>query len=163
MSTNSTVDLTQFSANCSEIDIANGAATIIKEVMKRKNVSVRDLHRSGLISDRARRQFFDKLSSGSLPIGDLFQIFAYLDIDPIQTLVALSGMHDPMAFFNPHCKTASRYAKHIAVILNEIIPACEGDFAPISDNLCRSHAHKTSSAIAAHHNRVAQYSQQPIE
>jgi len=131
-------------------------AELVRTVMEERGISVRKLHETRVIRKCTARAFDDRLRSGEISTGEFNALLHYLGIDRMRATLALIGLHDPDAYFDPTCKTASYLAIETAVTLHEQIAACEGDFEPIRRALCRSLAERMSGLIVEHHKRIEQ-------
>lgn len=129
---------------------------LIRTVMKQKQVTAKRLFDDHVIRRCTFRDFNRRLATGHITITELNALFVYLGIDPIRATLALSILHNADAYFDPSCETASYIAAETALVLTEQIAACEGNFEPIKQTLCRSLAQRTTGAIVEHHRRVEQ-------
>lgn len=129
-------------------------AELVRTVMHERSISVRKLYDNGIIRKCTARAFDDRLRGGEISTGEFNALLQYLGVDRMRATLALIGLHDPNAYFDPTCKTASYLAVETAITLHEQIAACEGDFEPIRLSLCRSLAERMSGLIVEHHKRI---------
>lgn len=131
-------------------------AVLIKDQMKRQGVSVRQLHLEGLIRPHHRNDFYARIADGTLSQAEFNQVTDRLGIDPVRAALTVHCFASGGAYDDPCCETSAEVAKAIAAQLPEEIAACEGEFEPIRDALCRGIGKRTSNAIARYHAAVAQ-------
>jgi hypothetical protein len=138
-------------------DITAGYAALIRMALSMRKTSTRALQRAGIINDRTRRVFFDKLDRGQLTISELREITRYLQIDPMRALIAVAYMNDSAAYFNSCCETVATMAEELTTALQERLAAAQGDFTAIHRNLCKVQASKLAKDIADHSDRANHY------
>lgn len=129
-------------------------ATLIRLAMAKGNVTVDRLLKEGIIRRSTSRDFDYRVQRGILQAAEFSRLLDYLGIDPLRAHLALACLNKPDAYFDPTCETASLVASAMFVSLHEQISACEGNFEPIRESLCRSLAEQTSEKIVNHHKRV---------
>ena len=129
-------------------------AALIRAVMKERRIPAKKLFQDNIIRKCTWREFDKRLSTGQITTAELNALVAYLDIDPVRATLALFCLHNAEAYFEATCETASHLASETVIVLSEQIAACDGDFEPIKQTLCRSLAQRTSGMIVEHHKRV---------
>ena len=131
-------------------------AVLIQDQMRRQGVSIRQLYVEGLIRQNHRNGFYKRIANGSLSQGEFNQVAERLGIVPVRAALTVHCFASGHAYDDPCCETSAEVAKAIAVQLPEEIAACDGEFKPIRDALCRGIGKRTSNAIARYHAAVAQ-------
>ena len=131
-------------------------AILIRGQMKRQGVSIRQLYLEGLIRPHHRNDFYVRIADGRLTQAEFNQVTDRLGIDPVRAALTFHCFASALAYDDPCCETSAEVAKAIAVQLPEEIAACEGEFEPIREALCRGIGKRTSNAIARYHKAVAQ-------
>lgn len=138
-------------------DINAGYPALIRMALAMRKTSTRALQREGIINDRTRRVFFDKLDRGQLTVSEVSGIARYLQIDPMRALIAVTYMNDSAAYFNPCCETVATMTEELTSALQERLAAAKGDFTAIHRNLCKVQASKLAKDIADHSDRANHY------
>lgn len=131
-----------------------GTAEIIRRVILEKAIPLRELQRLGVISERTRRSFDDKLLSGRISIIELNRLCEHLEIDMVRAMVAVLLLRNPMAYFETVCEVVAAYAEESSLAMHEQISAVSGDFGPIRRNLVQAHATKLTRDILDHQERA---------
>jgi hypothetical protein len=143
-----------FPKPCEGPSLTRGHAQIIRAVMERRDITPQILHDAGVIRERFRRHFFQRLEAGQLTVVELHRLSAYLSVDPLRSLIAISLMNEPAAYFDAITETVSFYTAELCISLSNAISSCEGEFETMNRNLCRAHADKISSDIRRHHENI---------
>jgi hypothetical protein len=136
-----------------EVPLA-GTAEIIRRVILEKAIPLRELQRVGVITERTRRSFDDKLMSGRISISELKRLCEHLEIDMVRAMVAVLLLRNPMAYFETVCEVVAAYAEESSIAMHEQISAVSGDFGPIRRNLVQAHATKLTRDILDHQERA---------
>jgi len=134
-----------------------GLATIIRAEIERSGKGLRELTRNRIITERTRRNFYERLDAGHLSTIEVMEIQEFLGIDPIRAMCALFIMRDPMTYFDPFCETLATVAQEFGPALQERVDAISGDFTPIHRNLCKAQASKLAKEMANHSERAKRY------
>lgn len=134
--------------------LPTGIGAIVREQMHRKNISLRELSNNGVISDRARRNLFQRIDAGQLSLSDMVSLYAFLDIDDKRAAVAVTFGHDPLWYFDQACQSLTLCFEEISSVFKEMFSAINGDFEPIERNLWRSYAAKSCAHIKGHQDRI---------
>jgi hypothetical protein len=139
--------------------ITAGYAALIRATLKRQKTSTRALQREGIINDRTRRTFFKKLDTGELTAREMDGIARFLNINPMQALVAVAYMNDPSAYFDPCCQVIAVYNEQLAAAMTERAAALSGDFMVIHRTLrhCTAHVAKISGEIVEQQERTRRW------
>ena len=145
----------QIDSNLAGAEVAQlDYSTLVRVVMKARNISANRLLKDRVIRKCTSRGFSERLGRGQITTAELNALFAYLEIDPVRATLALFCLQDPNAYFDPSCETASSLASETVIALTEQLAACDGIFQPIRQTLCRALAQRTSGMIVEHHRRV---------
>jgi hypothetical protein len=131
-----------------------GTAEIIRRVIVEKAIPLRELQRLGVITERTRRSFDDKLLSGRISIIELNRLCDHLEIDMVRAMVAVLLLRNPMAYFETVCEVVAAYAEESSVAMHEQISAGSGDFGLIRRKLVQAHATKLTRDILDHQERA---------
>lgn len=134
-----------------------GLATIIRAEIERSGKGLRELTRNKVITERTRRNFYERLEAGHLSTAEVLDIQEFLGIDPIRVMCAILIMRDPMTYFDPFCETLATVAEEFGPALQEQVEAIRGDFTPIHRNLCKAQASKLAKEMANHSERANRY------
>lgn len=126
-------------------------SVLIKDQMIRKGISARQLCAEGLIRPSHRNGFFARIADGSLSQAEFNLVTERLGIDPVRAALTVHCFESGRAYEDPCCETSAEVAKAIASQLPEELAACEGEFEPIRDALCKGIGKRTSNAIAKYH------------
>ena len=145
------IDQTDLSRNPTA-NIANGYFALIKMVMERQDISVRQLHDRCRLRNRAT--FMKRLKNGTLLMEETMQCLEALGIDQTRAFVAVHQLGKPDAYFDPVNETAAVMQFELARALNECSAAVSGDFEPIKRGLARSLAGDLVARVSAHQDRV---------
>jgi hypothetical protein len=126
-------------------------SVLIKDQMARQRVSVRQLCAEGVIRPYHRNRFFGRIADGSLSQAEFNLVTERLGIDPVRAALTVHCFESGQAYDDPCCETSAAVAKAIAYQLPEELAACDGEFEPIRDALCKGIGKRTSNAIAKYH------------
>jgi hypothetical protein len=139
--------------------ITAGYAALIRTTLKKQKTSTRALQRKGIINDRTRRLFFAKLDSGELTVSEMDEIARFLDINPMQALIAVAYMNDPTAYFSPCCQVLAAYNEQLVSAITERAAALSGDITVIHRTLhhCPAHVAKISGEIVEQQERTRRW------
>ncbi|MGE4404370.1 hypothetical protein [Pseudomonas sp.] len=140
-----------------------GWAAIIRAEIARSGKGVRELTRANVISERTRRNFYERLEGGLLSTTEVEAIFAYLKINPVKAMVAVQLMQNPMTYYDPACETLATMAEELTHALLEQMSALYGDFTPIHRNLCKVQAAKLAKEFAKHLERSKNFHENGFE
>jgi hypothetical protein len=131
-----------------------GLATIIRAELQRSGKGLRELTHNKIITERTRRNFYERLEGGLLSTAEIVRIQEFLGIDPVRVTIAVMIMKDPMAYFDACCETLVTMTEELGPALQKQVEAIRGDFTPIHRNLCRAQASKLAREMANHSERV---------
>ena len=136
-----------------------GYAALIRTTLSMQKTSTRALQRKGIINDRTRRLFLKKLDAGELTVSEMDEIARFLNINPMQALIAVAYMNDPAAYFDPCCQVLARYNEQLVIAMRERAAALSGDFTVIHRTLfhCPAHAARISSEIVEQQERTREW------
>lgn len=139
--------------------IAAGYATLIRTALSMRKTSTRALQREGIINDRTRRLFFEKLDSGELTVCEMDEIVRFLNINPMKALIAVAYMNDPSAYFDPCCQVLAAYNEQLVTAMTERAAALSGDFTVIHRTLhhCPAHVARISGEIVEQQERTRRW------
>jgi hypothetical protein len=139
--------------------ITGGYATLIRTALTKRNISNRALHRAGVINERTRRLFDDKLDSGDLTMSEMSEITRFLNINPMRALIAVAYLNDPDAYFDPCCEVLTAYNEQLVTAMTERAAALSGDFTVIHRTLhhCPAHVERISGEIVEQQERTRQW------
>jgi hypothetical protein len=140
-----------------------GLAVIIRAEISRSGKGVREMTRCKVISERTRRNFYDRLEGGLLSTTELNAVLSFLKIDPVKAMLAIRLMQDPLSYFDPTCETLATMAEELAYAMQEHFAALHGDFTPIHRNLCKVQASKLAREMVNHSERSKQYQERGFE
>ncbi|WP_103727284.1 hypothetical protein [Novosphingobium sp. HII-3] len=143
--------------------VHDGYVAIIRRQIAENNIRLRELQRLGIITERTRRSFDERLSGGRISIGELWRIYNHLKIDMIRAMVAVMILRKPMAYFEPFCETLAAYTEELSIAMHEQISATAGDFQPIRRNLVQAHTSKLTRQVFEHQQRTMQLSEQAFQ
>ena len=117
-------------------DISSGYFALIKRVMEKEGISVRQLYERCRL--RNRSTFMKRLRNGTLLMEETFQCLHALNVDLNRAFVAVHQIGNADAYFDPVNETAAVMQLELARALNECHAATIGDFEPIKRGLARS-------------------------
>jgi hypothetical protein len=135
--------------------IARGYAALIRTALAKSQTSTRALKRAGVINERTRRTFYEKLDAGDLTISEVNDLSRFLHINPMRALIAVAYMNDPDAYFDPCCEVLQAYNEHLVIAFTERAGALSGDFTVINRTLrhCPAHVARISGEIVEQQER----------
>ena len=136
---------------------ALGLAAIIRAQISRSGKGLREMKRSKVISERTRRNFYERLEAGLMSTAEVDAVLAFLDINPVRMVIAVQLLHDPSAYYDPECETLTTMAEELANAMQEHFAALHGDFTPIHRTLCKVQASKLAKEMASHSERAKEY------
>lgn len=136
-----------------------GYAALIRTALRMRKTSARALQREGLINDRTRRLFFEKLDAGNLTASEVDKIGRFLHINPMQALIAVAYMKDPTAYFDPCCQLLAAYSEQLVAAMTERSAALSGDLTVIHRTLhhCPAHVARISGEIVEQQERTRRW------
>ena len=135
--------------------IAKGYAALIRTALAKRQASVRALQRAGVINERTRRVFHEKLDAGDFTIGETTDLSRFLEINPMRALIAIAYMNDPTAYFDPCSMVLQAYNEHLVIAITERADALSGDSTVINRTLrhCPAHVARISGEIVEQQER----------
>lgn len=132
---------------------AAGLAAIVRAEISRTGKGLREMKRSKVISERTRRNFYERLEAGSLSTTEVDAVLAFLKIDPFRMMIAVRLLQNPMTYYEPECETLTTMAEELADAMQEHFAALNGDFTPIHRTLCKTQASRLAKEMANHSER----------
>lgn len=132
---------------------AVGLAAIVRAEISRSGKGLREMKRNKVISERTRRNFYEKLEAGLLSTTEVDAVLAFLKIDPFRMMVAVRLLQDPLTYYDPECETLTTMAEELAEAMQEQFAALNGDFTPIHRTLCKTQASRLAKEMANHSER----------